>query len=297
MKIPVFSVGFPLVSPSLPPGCVQLLRAGAPKRTATFSNGRNAVVVTVVVDLELLGWWKSGDSYGDPLDLDGFLGWENWWKSMEITIFFTILMWKRMVTPLDIWMWKWFFRKIFPTKPNPIDVTTGRLQPGEQCTIRCREPYYVQNWDVQITIILDSQKSVRKLRRFYRRKISIKVSTCPYYYQIWYSLIFDRTDNDTCGCMFLIHVSGGRSGDGFVSVGQFWRATWLRFRKGRSNTRLPFFWEDNVSIGRCQLDVSLIFFPIRFSEMLRHLSIQPILKRNKVAMTPAFSQPKKGTEQ
>jgi hypothetical protein len=104
------------------------------------------------------------------------------------------LMWKRMVTPLDIWMWKWFFRKIFPTKPNPIDVTTGRLQPGEQCTIRCREPYYVQNWDVQITIILDSQKSVRKLRRFYRRKISIKVSTCPYYYQIWYSLIFDRTD-------------------------------------------------------------------------------------------------------
>ena len=52
-----------------------------------------------------------------------------------------------------------------------------------------------------------------------------------------------------------------------------------------------------MSIGRCQLDVSLIFFPIRFSEMLRHLSIQPILKRNKVAMTPAFSQPKKGTEQ
>ena len=79
---PTVFCGFPLVSPSLPPGCVQLLRAGAPKRTATFSNGRNAVVV---VDLELLGWWKSGDSYGDPLDLDGFLGWENWWKSMEIT--------------------------------------------------------------------------------------------------------------------------------------------------------------------------------------------------------------------
>ena len=194
-------------------------------------------------------------------------------------------------------MWTWFFRKIFPTKPNPIDVTTGRLQPGEQCTIRCREPYYVQNWDVQITIILDSQKSVRKLRRFYRRKISmisIKVSICPYYYQIWHSLIFDTTDTiDMCGCMFLIHVSGGRSGDGFVSVGQFWRATWLRFRKGRSNTRWPFLGGDNVSIGRCQLDdldVSLTFFPICFSEMLRRVSIPPTLKQHKVAMTQGTEQ-------
>lgn len=59
--------------------------------------------------------------------------------------------------------------------------------------------------------------------------------------------------NDICGCMFLIHVSGGRSGDGFVSVGQFWRATWLRFRKGRPTRDDQFFggWFVNwkMSIG------------------------------------------------
>ena len=54
-----------------------------------------------------------------------------------------------------------------------------------------------------------------------------------------------------------------------------------------------FFRVDNVSIGRCQLDdldVSLTFFPICFSEMLRRVSIPPTLKQHKVAMTQGTEQ-------